>query len=112
MYYCCVSIGTSQSSAQAAERKKLLIDLVKMIKVRFRHLRILYDKCNESTQLQGMEYAVIESLIPMEEDLEVKSDEAKTTDAYKSACDERQELIEVIILFIIFIVKNKLMMCY
>lgn len=72
------------------------MDLVKMIKIRFKHLRILYDKCNESTQLQGMEYTHIESLIPMKGDLEfVKLDEAKTTDAYKLACAEKQALVEV-----------------
>lgn len=66
-----------------------------MIKLLFKRLRIIYEKCNESCQLQGMEYTHIESLIPLKEEWDMKSDEKKSSEAYRLACEENKEIMEV-----------------
>ncbi|KAG8037580.1 hypothetical protein G9C98_005790 [Cotesia typhae] len=42
----------------------------------------------------GMEYTHIESLIPLKEEWDMKSDEKKTSEPYRLACEERKELID------------------
>lgn len=61
----------------------------------FKRLRVIYEKCNENSQLQGMEYTHIESLIPIKEEWDMKSDEKKTSEAYRNICDEHKEIMEV-----------------
>lgn len=61
----------------------------------FKRLRLIYEKCNENCQLQGMEYTHIESLIPLKEEWDMKSDEKKTSEAYRLTCEERKEIMEV-----------------
>lgn len=42
-----------------------------------------------------MEYTHIESLIPLKEEWDMKSDEKKTSEAYRLACEESKEIMEV-----------------
>lgn len=66
-----------------------------MLKLLFKRLRLIYEKCNENCQLQGMEYTHIESLIPLKEEWDMKSDEKKTSEAYRLAYEESKEITEV-----------------
>nr|CAD7425706.1 unnamed protein product [Timema monikensis] len=49
-------------------------------------------KCNENCQ--GMEYTHIESLIPLKEEWDMKSDEKKTSESYRLVCEENKEVME------------------
>ncbi|XP_057326411.1 mediator of RNA polymerase II transcription subunit 30-like [Microplitis mediator] len=86
--------GTSQSATAANDKKIKLQEQIRMNTLLLRRLRLVYDKCNENCQLQGMEYTHIESLIPLKEEWDMKSEEKKTSEAYRLACEERKELIE------------------
>lgn len=79
----------------ASEKKLKVHDQLRLLKMLFKRLRLIYEKCNESCQLQGMEYTHIESLIPLKEEWDMKSDEKKTSEAYRLACEESKEVIEV-----------------
>ena len=61
----------------------------------FKYLRIIYERFNESCQLQGMEYTHTESLIPLKEEWDAKTDEKKNTEAHAVMSEESKELIEV-----------------
>lgn len=71
---------------------------LRTIRVLFKRLRLIYEKCNENCQLQGMEYTHIESLIPFKDEPDPKSDEKKTSEAYRSICEENKEIMEQVIL--------------
>ena len=47
-----------------------------------------------------MEYTHIESLIPIKEEWDMKSDEKKASEPYRVACEEHKESVEVYIIFI------------
>jgi len=79
----------------ANEKKSKVYDQLRMIKMMFKRLRLIYEKCNENCQLQGMEYTHIESLIPLKEEWDMKSDEKKSSEAYRLACEESKEVMEV-----------------
>lgn len=79
----------------ASEKKTKVYDQLRMIKMMFKRLRLIYEKCNENCQLQGMEYTHIESLIPLKEEWDMKSDEKKSSEAYRLACEESKEIMEV-----------------
>ncbi|XP_034947920.1 mediator of RNA polymerase II transcription subunit 30-like [Chelonus insularis] len=89
--------GTTQGANVANEKKTKVQDQLRMVKILFRRLRLIYEKCNENCQLQGMEYTHIESLIPLKEEWDMKSDEKKTSEAYRLACEESKEIIEQVI---------------
>ena len=72
---------------------------LKTIGLLFKRLRTIYEKCNENCQLQGMEYTHIESLIPIKEEWDSKSEEKKTSEAYRLACEEYKEAQEVYHIF-------------
>ncbi|KYN19608.1 PREDICTED: mediator of RNA polymerase II transcription subunit 30 isoform X1 [Trachymyrmex cornetzi] len=90
--------GTAQGANMANEKKKKVYEQLEMIKIMFKRLRLIYEKCNENCQLQGMEYTHIESLIPLKEEWDMKSDEKKTSEAYRLSCEERKEIMEQVIL--------------
>lgn len=87
--------GTAQGANLANEKKAKVIEQLRMIKLLFRRLRLIYEKCNENCQLQGMEYTHIESLIPLKEEWDMKSDEKKTSEAYRLACEDSKDVMEV-----------------
>jgi mediator of RNA polymerase II transcription subunit 30 len=86
---------------------------LKTLRVLFKRLRLIYDKCNDNCQ--GMEYTHIEvglyflvseifyllfsrysqSLIPLKDEWDMKSDEKKSSEVYKQSCDEHNEIMEV-----------------
>ncbi|KAL0126163.1 hypothetical protein PUN28_004940 [Cardiocondyla obscurior] len=90
--------GTGQGANMANEKKKKVYEQLEMIKMMFKRLRLIYEKCNENCQLQGMEYTHIESLIPLKEEWDMKSDEKKTSEAYRLTCEERKEIMEQVVL--------------
>lgn len=90
-----MNVGTAQGATLANEKKKKVYEQLEMIKMMFKRLRLIYEKCNENCQLQGMEYTHIESLIPLKEEWDMKSDEKKTSEAYRLTCEERKEIMEV-----------------
>jgi len=90
-----MNIGTAQGANMANEKKKKVYEQLEMIKMMFKRLRLIYEKSNENCQLQGMEYTHIESLIPLKEEWDMKSDEKKTSEAYRLICEERKEVMEV-----------------
>lgn len=79
----------------ANEKKAKVYEQLRMLKMLFKRLRLIYEKSNENCQLQGMEYTHIESLIPLKEEWDMKSDEKKTSEAYRLACEESKEIMEV-----------------
>lgn len=79
----------------ANEKKIKIFEQLRIIKMMFKRLRLIYEKCNENCQLQGMEYTHIESLIPLKEEWDMKSEEKKTSEAYRLICEESKEVIEV-----------------
>lgn len=66
------------------------------IRLLFRRLRILYEKCNDYGQL-GMEYTHVESLIPLKDDPDHKSEPAPSEE-YKKVLLENKELIETVMM--------------
>lgn len=90
--------GTAQGANMANEKKAKVQDQLRTLKLLFKRLRLIYEKCNENCQLQGMEYTHIESLIPLKEEWDMKSDEKKTSEAYRLACEESKDIMEQVVL--------------
>ncbi|XP_058799264.1 mediator of RNA polymerase II transcription subunit 30 [Phymastichus coffea] len=90
--------GTPHGQTVSHDRKVKVQDQLKAINMLFKRLRMIYEKCNENCQLQGMEYTHIESLIPIKEEWDSKSDEKKATEAYRLACEEHKEAMEQLVL--------------
>ncbi|KAK1132048.1 Mediator of RNA polymerase II transcription subunit 30 [Melipona bicolor] len=90
--------GMAQGANLANEKKNKVQEQLRTLKLLFRRLRVIYEKCNENCQLQGMEYTHIESLIPLKEEWDMKSDERKTSEAYRLACEESKEIMEQVVL--------------
>lgn len=88
--------GTAQGANTSSEKKAKVQEQLRTIRLLFKRLRLIYDKCNENCQ--GMEYTHIESLIPLKEEWDMKSDEKKTSESYRLACDESKEIMEQVIL--------------
>lgn len=89
--------GTPQPSNASNEKKAKVQEQLRTIRVLFKRLRLIYEKCNENCQLQGMEYTHIESLIPYKE-IDLKHDEKKNSEAYRLACEESKEVMEQVVL--------------
>lgn len=79
----------------ANDKKSKVQEQLRMMKLLFRRLRLIYEKCTENCQLQGMEYTHIESLIPLKEEWDMKSEEKKTSEAYRIAFEDSKEATEV-----------------
>lgn len=90
-----IRLATPQGSTAATDKKLKVQDQLRMIRLLFRRLKLIYEKCNENCQLQGMEYTHIESLIPLKEEWDMKSEEKKTSEAYRLACMESKDAMEV-----------------
>lgn len=90
--------GTPQSTNASNDKKAKVQELLRTIRVLFKRLRLIYEKCNENCQIQGMEYTHIESLIPFKDELDPKHDEKKNSEAYRLACEESKEVMEQVIL--------------
>nr|CAD7399544.1 unnamed protein product [Timema poppensis] len=84
--------GTAQGANTSNEKKGKVQEHLKTIRLLFKRLRLIYEKCNENCQ--GMEYTHIESLIPLKEEWDMKSDEKKTSESYRLMCEENKEVME------------------
>ncbi|XP_063228681.1 mediator of RNA polymerase II transcription subunit 30-like [Bacillus rossius redtenbacheri] len=91
--------GTVPGANTSTEKKAKIQDHLKNLRILFKRLRLIYDKCNENCQ--GMEYTHIESLIPLKEEWDMKSDEKKMSESYRLACEENKEVMDQVV------VKNK-----
>ncbi|XP_065347322.1 mediator of RNA polymerase II transcription subunit 30 isoform X2 [Cloeon dipterum] len=84
--------GTLQGQTATNEKRVKVQEQLKALKVLFKRLRLIYEKCNENCQ--GMEYTHIESLIPLKDEWDMKSEEKKTSEMYKQSCEEQNEVME------------------
>ncbi|CAG2057901.1 unnamed protein product [Timema podura] len=84
--------GAAQGANTSNEKKGKVQEHLKTIRLLFKRLRLIYEKCNENCQ--GMEYTHIESLIPLKEEWDMKSDEKKTSESYRLVCEENKEVME------------------
>ena len=90
--------GTPQGISLCNERKLKIQEILSNIRNNFKRLGMIYHRCNETAQLQGMEYMHIESLIPLKEEWDQKADERKMSESYRMACEERREIMEQVLL--------------
>ena len=90
--------GTPQGMTASSEKKAKIQEQLRTIRLLFKRLRLIYEKCNENCQLQGMEYTHIESLIPFKDEIEPKYDEKKNSEAYRSICEESKDIMEQVVL--------------
>ncbi|GBP77592.1 Mediator of RNA polymerase II transcription subunit 30 [Eumeta japonica] len=89
--------GTPQGVTASNDKKAKMQEQLRTIRLLFKRLRLIYEKCNETCQ--GMEYTHMESLIPLKEEAEHKAlDERRNTDAYRLALDENRELTDQVVL--------------
>lgn len=86
--------GTPTGANMSNDRRIKMQDQLRNIKLLFKRLRIIYEKCNDSCQLQGMEYMHMEGLIPLQEEWDMKSEERKTSETYRVASDELKDVAE------------------
>ncbi|XP_015516510.1 mediator of RNA polymerase II transcription subunit 30 [Neodiprion pinetum] len=90
--------GTAQGATISNDKKSKVQEQLRMLKLLFKRLRLIYEKCNENCQIPGMEYTHIESLIPLKEEWDMKSDEKKTSESYRLACEESKDIMEQVVL--------------
>ncbi|XP_055596203.1 mediator of RNA polymerase II transcription subunit 30-like [Uranotaenia lowii] len=87
--------GTNQGLTSSNDKKAKVQEQFRTIRLLFKRLRLLYDKCNDNCQ-QGMEFTHVESLIPVKD--EPERAEPVHTEEYKKALQENRELIEIVML--------------
>lgn len=87
--------GTNQGLTASNDKKAKVQEQFRTIRLLFKRLRLLYDKCNDFCQ-QGMEYTHVEGLIPVKG--EPERTEPVHTEEYKKALQENRELIEIVML--------------
>lgn len=87
--------GTNAGLSSSNDKKAKVQEQFRTIRLLFKRLRLLYDKCNDNCQ-QGMEYTHVESLIPLKG--EPERAEPIHTEEYKKALQENRELIEIVML--------------
>lgn len=86
--------GTTQGLAGSMDKKSKVQEQFRTIRLLFKRLRLLYDKCNDTGQ-QGIEYTHIMSFIPLKDELDNRPDPIGTEE-YKKALQENRELIEIV----------------
>ncbi|XP_071055202.1 mediator of RNA polymerase II transcription subunit 30 isoform X2 [Onthophagus taurus] len=89
--------GTPQGTNISNDKKAKIQEQLRTIRVLFKRLRLIYEKCNDNCQLQGMEYTHIESLIPFKDEIDPKYDEKKNSEAYRLICEESKEVMEQVV---------------
>ncbi|XP_053666740.1 mediator of RNA polymerase II transcription subunit 30 [Anopheles marshallii] len=85
--------GTNQGQLSSNDKKAKVQEQFRTIRLLFKRLRLLYDKCNDNCQ-QGMEYTHVESLIPLKG--EIERTEPVHTEEYKKALQENRELVAMV----------------
>lgn len=81
----------------ALDKKNKLDDQLKTVKVLFKRLRIVYNKCNENSQ--ELDSFPLDSMVPTQSNLSNwQYSDRKQSDQYLSALEERKELYDQILL--------------
>ncbi|XP_050344030.1 mediator of RNA polymerase II transcription subunit 30 isoform X3 [Nymphalis io] len=89
--------GTQHGENASNDKKAKMQEQLRTIRLLFKRLRLIYEKCNETCQ--GMEYTHIESLIPIKDEADNKAlDERRNTESYRLALEENRELTEQAVL--------------
>ncbi|XP_049874063.1 mediator of RNA polymerase II transcription subunit 30 [Pectinophora gossypiella] len=89
--------GTQHGENASNDKKAKMQEQLRTIRLLFKRLRLIYEKCNETCQ--GMEYTHMESLIPLKDEADNKTlDERRNTEAYRLALDENRDLTEQVVL--------------
>ncbi|GAB0090281.1 Mediator of RNA polymerase II transcription subunit 30 [Sergentomyia squamirostris] len=91
MRMCTPPNGTNAGSAE-----KKIQEQFRTIRLLFKRVRILYDKCNDSCQ-QGMEYTHVESLIPLKDEPDHKP-QVPQSEEYQKVLQDNRELLETVML--------------
>ena len=79
--------GTSQGTMEKKVQEQL-----RSIRLLFKRIRLLYDRCNDGGQI-SMEYTQVESLIPYKDELDNRPDPPHGEE-YKKAVAENRELLD------------------
>lgn len=87
--------GTNTGLSSSNDKKAKVQEQFRTIRLLFKRLRLLYDKCNDNCQ-QGMEYTHVESLIPLKG--EPERAEPVHSEEYKKLMQENRESIEVVMM--------------
>ncbi|CAH0724652.1 unnamed protein product, partial [Brenthis ino] len=89
--------GTPHGENASNDKKAKMQEQLRTIRLLFKRLRLIYEKCNETCQ--GMEYTHMESLIPLKDEADNKAlDERRNTESYRLALEENRELTEQVVL--------------
>ncbi|XP_041974916.1 mediator of RNA polymerase II transcription subunit 30 [Aricia agestis] len=89
--------GTQHGENSSNDKKAKMQEQLRTIRLLFKRLRLIYEKCNETCQ--GMEYTHMESLIPIKDEAENKAlDERRNTESYKLVLEENRQLTEQVVL--------------
>ncbi|XP_068626317.1 mediator of RNA polymerase II transcription subunit 30-like [Battus philenor] len=89
--------GTQHGENASNDKKAKTQEQLRTIRLLFKRLRLIYEKCNETCQ--GMEYTHMESLIPLKDEADNKTlDERRSTESYKQALQENKVLTEQVVL--------------
>lgn len=87
--------GSAQSTSLAVDKKNKLDDQLKMVKVLFKRLRIIYNKCNENSQ--ELDSFPLDTMIPTQSNLvDWKYADKTKSEQYLAAVEEKKELYEQI----------------
>ncbi|VVC95547.1 unnamed protein product [Leptidea sinapis] len=85
--------GTQHGENASNDKKAKMQEQLRTIRLLFKRLRLIYEKCNETCQ--GMEYTHMESLIPLKDEADNKAlDERRNTESYRLALEENRDLTE------------------
>ena len=80
----------------ATDKKNKLDDQLKMVKVLFKRLRIIYNKCNENSQ--EMDSYPLDSMLPTQSNLvDWKYADRVKSEQYLAAVEEKKELYDQIL---------------
>lgn len=80
----------------AVDKKNKLDDQLKMVKVLFKRLRIIYNKCNENSQ--ELDSYPLDSMLPTQSNLvDWKYADRVKSEQYLAAVDEKKELYDQIL---------------
>ncbi|XP_072945938.1 mediator of RNA polymerase II transcription subunit 30 isoform X3 [Epargyreus clarus] len=89
--------GTQHGENASNDKKAKMQEQLRTIRLLFKRLRLIYEKCNETCQ--GMEYTHMESLIPLRDEADNKTvDERRSTESYRLALEENQNYTEQVVL--------------
>lgn len=83
--------GTTQGLASSLDKKTKIQEQFRTIRLLFKRLRLLYEKCNDTG---GIEYPHIMSFVPLKDEADARP-EPQLTEDYKQTLQENKELTEL-----------------